>query len=670
MLGLQQHETGWRISAGGLELEVDRRTGSLSRLAIAGGRGASGTVTSATALGVTTGTAAASPAQNFVWTEQPGQVTVRDDRLHHTFEQRDIDKVWCDVANDGLTIRKTFHGAPWLLTERYTVAGDAIHWQAEVTLDAGDFRSCCVSLRIPWPQPLYPMHFWAAKDGMPSAPHRFTGLKLEYGEITSGMLMPALCAYRPDKNAGLLVVMPFDFKTPHFTVASGYRDPDLEAAFDWLALAPGRPARTSLLLHGTGGHWRPALGWLYERFKEYFEPRSTLISKLWGGHIAGSCDVAPDQAKIMRQLGMTWHEIHYHFPTYGNYHPEGLAEWRSAHLRDCTTMISVASVRRTIDTLHAEGIAALPYIQVTGDGDAKRLDPAMYATSQILDRQGKPIYSDYYDTFQFNSDPALPFGKDITRQINGMLERYPAIDGVFLDQACYNWLDTAHDDGISAIDNRPAYMAGFNYAPHLEHLSALLHPHKVIIGNGPYAIGIMKYIDAFMAEGDGWLCDLLQYYGIGSKPLFFLEYNTSDVRVERMFQNCLVHAAGFTSYPGMIGSKDLFDLYTPLLERLYHRRWIFDAEPLRLPTAFRGNVFRGVRGSLLVSLVKGMTGLPGRALHDTTVGVQTADSGKVKRVTLQHPGGAIEAIPFRRENGGIQFDVPGNTVAAVAELEF
>ena len=29
--------------------------------------------------------------------------------------------------------------------------------------------------------------------------------------------------------------------------------------------------------------------------------------------------------------------------------------------------------------------------------------------------------------------------------INGMLDRYPELDGVFLDQACYNFLDTAHD---------------------------------------------------------------------------------------------------------------------------------------------------------------------------------------------------------------------------------
>jgi len=49
-----------------------------------------------------------------------------------------------------------------------------------------------------------------------------------------------------------------------------------------------------------------------------------------------------------------------------------------------------------------------------------------------------------------NSDPALPFGRDITRQIDGMMARYPDLNGVFLDQPCYNVLDQAHDDGITA----------------------------------------------------------------------------------------------------------------------------------------------------------------------------------------------------------------------------
>jgi hypothetical protein len=665
MGSIEHTPQGWRIDAGSLVLTIDKQTGSLAQLVISGRKDALGARAGATAFGVVASQVTASEA-DFVWSEHPGQVTVRDDLLRHTFDQRDVTKVWFDFEKDVLTVYKTFRGAPWLLTERYAVDGDAIHWQADVTLDEGDFRSCCISYAIPWPQLLYSTEFWTAKDGMPSAPNRFTGLKLEYGEITSGMLMPVLCSYRADKNAGLLVAMPFDFRSPHFTISSSYRDLDLLAEFDWLALAPGKPARTSLLLHGTGGHWRPALGWLYERFNEYFEPRSATIHDLWGGHISGGCDVAPEKAHTMRQLGMTWHEVHEHFPAYGNYHPEGIAAWRSGHARKWETMISVEMIQRTIDTLHAEQIAALPYIQISGDGDAKLLDPAMYE-SMVKDRYGNPIYSEYYDTVQLNSDPSLTFGKDITRQIDGMMTRYPSIDGVFLDQACYNWIDTAHDDGITAIDNRPVYMTGFNYDPHLEHLSRLLHPNRSIIANGPYCVSIMKYVDAYMAEGSGWLCDLMQYYGL-AKPMFFLMYDKSDRDIELMFQRCLIYAAGFTSYPQALPSKDLYDRYLPLLTRMFRRKWIFDPEPLHLPTGFQGGIFRTPSGSLIASVVGNEPRAGGRTLHPEQVQVCTADLDRVQAVTLQSLDGEITPIPFSKDGSGISFDVPGDTIAAVAEL--
>lgn len=639
---MERFENGWRLRADGMLLDIDRKTGCLSRLVI-------------------------HRSKEQVWTQHSGDVTVRDDRLERTFGRRHLEHVDFAEKGDALIIRKTFQGAPWVLEETYREDGDVLNWDAALTLDSGEYRSCEISYHIPWLQPLYPMTFWAAREGMPSAPHRFAEIALEYGESTSGIMIPALCCYRKDLDIGLLLAMPFDFRTPRFRFISGYRDPDLQVSFDRMALAPGKPARTKFFMRACEPDWRPALGWLYERYREYFEPRSTLIHKLWGGHISGTFNVSSETAQQMKSLEMKWHEIHAHFPLYGNYHPEGIETWRSGHEQENTTLISVDMIRRTIKNLHEAGIAALPYLQVTGDG-AETL-PAEFEGSRLRDYHGDTVTA-WPTTSLMNSDPSLPFGRDIVRQIDGMVERYPEMDGVFLDQPCYNFLDTAHDDGLTAVNNRPCYMTGFNYFPHLERLSSLLHPGKAIIGNAPFGVGILKYVDGFMAEADGRICDHLQYYGIGPKPMFFLEYKTGDANVEQMFQRCLVYAAGFTSYPGAIGSKDLYDLYVPLLQRLYCRRWVFDTEPLQLPAAFKGNVFRGANGSLLVSMVKGMTALTGHTSRDTAVSVRTADIDNVRRVTLQHPGGAVTPVPFSRDKGAVVFDIPPQTVAAVAELEY
>ena len=267
-----------------------------------------------------------------------------------------------------------------------------------------------------------------------------------------------------------------------------------------------------------------------------------------------------------------------------------------------------------------------------------------------------------------NSDPALPFGKDITRQIKGMVSRYPDIDGVFLDQACYNFLDTAHDDGMTAIDNRPAYMTGLNYYPHLELLSSLLHPSKAIIANGPFSIGIMKYVDGYMAEGSGWLCDHLQYYGI-SKPMFFLVYESDDRNIELMFRRCLIYGAGFTSYASATGSKDLYDLYLPLLRRMFGRRWVFDANPIQPPTGYAGGLYRKSDGLFVASVVGTMPRYSQRSSQPSTVCLSAAGLEDVQQVRLHVLGSEMQNVSFHREGSAVHVDVPGDAQACVIELE-
>ncbi len=646
MIKIEQLENGWRLKNGNMTLDISRMTGCLSALTV-------------------------NAAKVFEWTRHEGDVVVRDDRMERSFGHKHLRKVNVESKGDELRIEKIFKDAPWRLLETYHVEDDTVRWEAQLVLEKGEYRSCEISYHIPWPQPLYPMLFWAPREGMPSAPHRFAEISLEYGEITSGILMPVLVSFRPDKDAGLLLAMPFDFKTPRFRFISEYRNPALRASFDWMALSPGKPSRTNLIMRGTGGNWRPALGWLYERYKEYFEPRSKLIDDLWGGHTGGSPAISLKQARIMVELGLRWHEIHGHFPIYGDYHPEGIDKWEPVHpMANWPDVhgISPETVRKTLRNLHKVGTAGLPYIQVSGDGSL-RLGPEIVDASKVLDLYGEPIADTNYlgTNYQLNSDLALPFGKDITRQIDGMVKRYPDMDGVFLDQGCYNFVDTAHDDGITAIENRPCYMTGLNYYPHLEHLSRLLHPEKAIIANAPHCIGIMKYIDGFMAEHWGWLCDLLKWYSL-SKPMFFFLYHTSDRDIEMMFQRCLVHAAGYTSFPSAMPSKSLYDRYCPLVQRLFRRKWVFDPEPITFPSGFNGNVFRGASGNLLASVVSEVPRLRGRRLGTHSVAVKTADTEEVKRVTLQQPGGRIVPIPFKKDNGAVLFDVPGGIVAAVAEL--
>jgi len=640
---INRTESFWEISAKGTALRLDRRTGSLVHLTVTGDN-------------------------EFTWTEHPGNLTVRDDRLQRTFGREDICHIEFTQEGDALRMEKVFKGAPWTLSERYAVEGDTIRWDAELSMADGELRSCEIRYHIPWPQPLYPMEWWTAKEGMPSAPHRFSSISFEYGEITSGTSMPSLYCFRRDVGAGLLLSVPFDFKVPRFRFIAGYRDPDLEVSFDWLALRPGKPARAKLIFRGGGGDWRPALGWLYENNMEYFEPQVGGIESLWGGHACtGRCLLTGEDARKMAELDLRWYEVHAHFPAYGNYHPEGKGEWLSGHNRQ--EMISVAKIRETIRTLHQVSAKAFLYLQLTGDGDNETVAKD-YASDRIRNIYGD-LCSAWKRTTLMNSDISLPFGRDIARQIRGIVDRYPEMDGIFLDQACYNFLDTAHDDGITARNNSPGYMTGWNYEIHLKELCKLLVPSgKRIFGNAPFGITQMRYLDGLMAESSSWLCDHLQYHTIGSKPMFFLEYQTDREHIEPMLQNALLHGCGFTSLGAAIDSKDLYDAYLPLIHRLAGRRWVFEPDPITLPFDYKGNVFRGMDGSVYVSFVKSHCGIRrSTPLKDRTFGVRIKQADDAKRVLLQTPGKNSKSLPYRVINHELLFDVPADAVCGLVRIQ-
>ena len=637
-----QCDNFWEISTKGIRFRIDKRTGSLIRLVI-------------------------DVEREFIWTEHPGNVCVRDDYVGRTIGRESISHIEFFQQKDTLLVRKVFNDVPWILTEKYSVLEDTIHWDAELSMTSGEFRSCEIRYQLPWPQPLYPMEWWTAKEGMPSAPHRFSLISFEYGEITSGTLMPSLYCYRRDAGAGLLLTVPFDFKTPRFRFISGYRDPDLEMSFDWLALKPGVPAKAKLIFRGGGGDWRPALGWLYEKNQAYFEPELPGIESLWGGHACtGHCLLTQEDARKMAELDLRWFEIHGHFPAYGNYYSQEQEEWLSGHNRK--EMISIRKIRETISTLHEVKAKAFLYLQLSGDGDDDTV-AKQFAGDRIRDVYGN-LCSAWKNTTLLNSDINLPFGKDIARQMRGLVECFPEMDGIFVDQACYNFLDTAHDDGITARNNSACYMTGWNYEPHLKALSEMLKPAgKYIIGNAPFGIAQMRYLDGLMAEGSSWLCDHLKYYSIGTKPMFFLEYHTTESHIEQMLQGALLYGCGFTSLAAATDWKYLYEAYLPLIHQLAGRRWVFEPDPIVIPSSYKGNIYRGRDGAIYVSFVASFRGIQASSLKtDATFVVKTRQTQNAKNVSLSIPGCPPRPVPHTITNGALSFDVPADAPCGLVRI--
>ena len=648
---IEKSEQVWRLKGENLSLDLDRQTGCLVRLEVRRDR-------------------------KEVWLDEPADLQIRDDRLRKTFDRRDVKEARFSRRGGKITVQRTFRGAPWVLKESYQVEKGAIRWDAELELEEGDFRSCALTLRVPVPTPIFPLAVWSARDQMPTHVHSHHELVMEYAEVNGGIILPAVAVYVPGGSGnywgrtkagtGLLMAMPFDFKTPRLSFVTSYREEYLAARFDWLALSRTQRARASLLLRGIGGDWRPALGWLYERYPEYFEPRSRLIDKLWGGHFT-TCNpfITLKEAKTAASLGARWCELHEHFAGYGDYTPEE-EPWLNGDGTD-NPPITTQDVRNYIATIQKAGVAALPYIQVSGDGFVDSI-AKRFEESQLRDLRGQPLIS-WPKTVVMNSDLSLPFGRHIRSMIDEFMRRYPKLDGVFLDQPSYNFQDTRHDDGISAYQNRPCYMVGLNYEPHLQHLSRLLHPEKAIIANGPISIALMKYIDGIMDEGIWHGCERYQYYTL-AKPMFFLHPTPDDRHVEMMLQYCLLYACGMSCHAELKPFASLFRAYRPLIEKLSRRRWVFDADPFQLPDGFKGGLYRSEKGNLMLTLMGQVGRMGGRKCPGFDAVVRTSDIDEVRRVTVHRPGKKAEPIGFSRENDGVHLKLPGRSEAALVELHF
>ena len=658
----------WLIRAGAVALAVDKTSGRPDRFE-------------------------AGPEGRNLWAAAPWSVDVRDDLIEKTFGAVPA-RVDGRVEGGALRIEKRFEGAPWTLHETYAPEGPHIRWTARVELAEGAFRSCAVCLTLPWPERRETWQVWTARHDMPQALCGSDEAWIENSGQGDRSVIPALAVYSRELGWGLALCKPFDAPTPRLRFGVGRNGPGLQVCFDWLALSPQRAAQASLLIRGTLPCWRPALEWIFDTYREYFLPRSTLAPKLWGGLNCSDYKQTEQEVRSGAGVGEKWCVIHGHFPNYGQYDSQA-DEWacirylwgRSKEAgegppteeekQDPRCKVTIGMVLDTIRLLNKHGVAALPYVQVCGDASGPVTE--RFKADWIISLDGKaPRWHESGACYltQINADPSLAFGRYLDEMIEGVLRRYVGHKGVCIDQLCYDFPDIAHDDGITAIANKPAYMQRFNYNPRLEWLSGKVHPDGVIMANGPVTIEIMRAIDGVSVEtrteDPRVFCRQFQYLTL-VKPMYFCTSKESDRRgVEEGLKASLLHACGYTACGESYRHQDVFDAYVPLIDKLANRTWVFDPNPLTLPDGWEGGIFRAADGNILVTVVR-FADKQGqcepRPIGPVTV--RTRDVGKVKAVRLWLPGvAARRAVEWRGsdDKGGIEVG-PLSEPAVAAMLE-
>jgi hypothetical protein len=618
------------------------------------------------------------------WNGYPGNSTVTDDLRGRIFSSVDAETVLTESGKGKLVFEKRWKDCGFVLREIWMVFDDCISWRIEVVLNPGcPERSIQIKQLFPYPYPAYKLHAWSASERFPCPLEDLGGLHLYYGDACYGTVIPAVSIYDENKDVGFTLTKPFGLKNArlafHF---KDYHSDGLEVENTCLYLGGEKPAVAGLLIHAHAGCWRPGLGWLYKKYPDYFNPPNPRVHELEGGFMITNPYTENAYLKTVAKYKVKWAEVHNHFPAYGNYAPEE-KEWDSVIKHDYPDLpapeekLSEGKINHHIESLHANGVKALLYFQCTGDAFIP------YAEKYLPDSIARDCAGKLIPTWKeccfVNASAGTSFNKHINKQIDKFIADYPTIDGVFLDQVCYQALDTAHTDGVTAYNNKAAAMFGHSYEDNLHKLAEILHKqNKVIWGNGPFNIEVQKNIDGIMAEGVSELSNTYKYLCL-AKPLLVHTYPDTPEKVEKMFRHCLLSGASYSigasstlPVPPAISGKvqEIFDMCIPLAEKLFGRKWVFAPAPLQLPERYEGNIFYAKQGdAVLIPLVSKFDSLVNSSRNvdrDIEIRVNLEKLVSVSKVELLscHKKGAL-AAGYKKTDKGIQIKLPEHSVMSV-----
>jgi len=614
------------------------------------------------------------------WNQVPGWTEIVDELAEKTFRDgRSAASLEVGVVDseDGPAARvvKRFEGAAFTVTEEWRATETEIVWSVQVTLAPGESaRSLQIRQFVPWPESPYGWQLWAPQQHYPKLTAHAGNHRIVYGDICFGMCVPIASVYREDKDAGLSLAKPFGLKIPQWGFQfDTYHFGGVHVESMLVGLRPERDAQVAVMLRGHAGCWRPGLGWLVDKYPDYFRPGAPATpDRIEGGFMGGSPFSTPEDCELALRCGAKVVEVHLHFPHYGDYYPDRPG-WRTiqwleqpeeAKAKDLPEN-SVGRMNDVLGMFQAKGILPLPYIQLAGDGWRSWAEER-FPESIAVSRDGSKIPV-WKDCWMMNSDPSLPFGKHISEQIDRFFERHGELAaGIFWDQPCYDAIDVAHDDGVTMVDNKPAYRLVFCYEQHAEKMVAELRRRgQFLYANGPVYVELCRGIDAIMAEGVSWTADVVQYL-CAARPMCFYSYfgPDEDAKLEEMFQKCLLLGGTcYSAHPRELSPQmsRLYDAYRPLIDRMRGRTFCFDPNPLTVPPDVDGNIFRGRGGEVFVPLVsrrwRALDG--GGAIRDLAIRVRLPDAERFTAAASQATGAPEErSVALQRDGRELTLTIP------------
>ncbi|HSB16335.1 MAG TPA: hypothetical protein VLE22_17910 [Bryobacteraceae bacterium] len=699
----------WVAANEGLEIAVDKNTGAIRRLL---DRTSNEDYCNQKVSG-------AVPAREFEVGERVAGITLYDELANREFSDL-AENATVTAARSGnaggsvsLSVDKTFPGADFTVTETFTLSADHLRWDVRLKKTQGKDRTVRVIQFAPLPLGRY--RGWAPiSDSIPMKP--YTPWAIEYGQSVSGAVgearwrtnIPMVVFYSRENKRAISFASAFEvpavrvrflnntgatadfhWNSRHYPMRER---PYLQVSNEYLGLRDNRNIETSLLISVHPSDWRPALGWVYERYRKYFDADPKFDK--WDGVYASQGELLKDaltendRRKIVegrRDRGVKWEEQHGHFPWYGLMIPKPDVEtWVcDSHLPREQTTLSRDKIRRHHRRNLEFGIGTFIYYNIT-EAEYWYAEKE-FPESIARDESDRPVgafraaeYPDKRACYLMNADPVSPFGQHMIRQAKELVEAYPDLAGFFWDVYGRSYMfDFAHDDGITMVNNKPAYYPLFMYERMMrDHVGPLLRSKGMTFtANKPTTITACEGLDGIMVientpeeETPHWIA-AQSFLGL-NRHMMMLD-GASGTHAELFFQDCLRYGLFYSDLgatdekrrplpPEQVArNKEIEKIYAPFIQRLKGKKWIFHPEALELPENTDGNIFRLPDGSVMVTVTS-----PWRILRKSTeadndlevicrlpdaasmtnVYVSAVDLRETAKVTAEHSGDMVKIV--------------------------
>jgi len=611
-----------------------------------------------------------------------------------------------------LAFEKQFRGAPFVVRVEFSLRNGVLAWDVALRQSAGrkGNRQVKVVFFLPliagWDVWAPAVHTPFTFDGMSSFEFMYNQGPY-YGDRE--IMVPILSHYSAKLDAGYTVCDYMDRNIPaskfqfangrthfnwsqYFSVPNWEDYPYLEMVHSYIGMRGARTCRTGIQVFLHGGDWRPGLGRVVERHREFFYPRIAAIWDRAGVFHCGGVQTA-DELERSTALGMKYLEVHGHFPWYGDYFCREAAEWESVGTLENRRLkraadpnvqdvpkLSRARIEKALAVFQAHGVSPHYYINFS-DGYREEVEQR-WPNSIARKEDGTPAPSGWHFCHLMNPDPKGAFGRHILENAADAIARYPKLDGFFLDCFRHFELDFGADDGVTLANNRPAYNVSWGLGKLQEEVSKLLVKRNLdCFANKPRTAQTMRFVDGVLLEGQGDAEEAKWFWLCLAKPIFYMWGALTKPQEEYLKRSVVL--GGWPKLPDgnwrqndreYEFQKRLYGAYLPLCEHFRRRVVCFEPNPIQLSDGLYGQLYTRPDGAYVAGVMSDWSSVfdqGGRKVIAPYVAFRLKDSARLGDVQVHYAGEAAprQAAVYRTKDGLLVVDLPEFRTAAVIVLK-